>query len=236
MGSAFFLIEGSSKGDAVGPQAGGEDRLLHWERHFYRLGVQRVAGVDEAGRGPLAGPVAAAAVILPRGSDWAGVFDSKQLREAERERLYEVLTGDPAVDWSIVLVQAEEIDRLNILGATHEAMRRALAGLRVQPDCVLVDGLPVRDLGFRQHALVGGDALSRSIAAASILAKVTRDRWMQDADLRFPGYGFARHKGYPTKAHLQALAHLGACPIHRRTFRPVAEVCGDRPDQGELGF
>ena len=112
MGSAFFLIEGSSKGDAVGPKAGGEDRLLHWERHFYRLGVQRVAGVDEAGRGPLAGPVAAAAVILPRGSDWAGVFDSKQLREAERERLYEVLTGDPAVDWSIVLVQAEEIDRV----------------------------------------------------------------------------------------------------------------------------
>jgi ribonuclease HII len=215
---------------------GREDELLLWESHFYSRGARFVAGVDEAGRGPLAGPVVAAAVVLPRSGTWSDFFDSKQVNEGERERLFERLTSDPGVDWAVVSVHAEEIDQLNILRATHEAMRRALKGLRCAPDCVLVDGLPVPDLGWRQHALVKGDTLSRSIAAASIIAKVTRDRWMVQVDLEYPGYGFGQHKGYSTRAHLQALSRLGPCPIHRRSFRPVADACQDGMGQLELPF
>jgi len=216
--------------------AGRRPDLRRWERGLYARGCARVAGVDEAGRGPLAGPVAAAAVFLAPERRWVGLDDSKALTPSQRQTLYRRLTGDPDVDWAVAMVDAAEIDRWNIREATHQAMRRALAGLRCAPDHVLVDGLPVPALGFPQTAIVRGDAASRSIAAASILAKVTRDQWMtEEAERRYPGYGFAVHKGYGTPEHLAALAHLGPCPLHRRSFAPVREQLA--PDvQLELGW
>ena len=199
--------------------------LRQWERALYARGLRRVVGVDEAGRGPLAGPVAAAAVYLPPERRWTGIDDSKALTPAQRETLYARIVAEPEVDWAVAMLDAAEIDRRNILQATHEAMRRALAALRVPPDHVLVDGLPVPALGFPQTAIVRGDAASRSIAAASILAKVTRDRWMStEAERLCPGYGFALHKGYGTPEHLAALQRLGPCPLHRRSFAPVRRL------------
>jgi ribonuclease HII len=194
-----------------------------WEQEAWEQGWRRVAGVDEAGRGPLAGPVVAAAVILPGRSEVEGLRDSKCLSEACREDLYSRIV-DRALCWSTAMVEAEEIDRLNILRATHLAMAKALAGLAPVPDSALVDGLPVPGLPCPHRAVVGGDGRCMSIAAASVLAKVTRDRIMQELDLRYPGYGFARHKGYGTRDHLRALRELGPSPCHRRSFRPVAEA------------
>ena len=187
-------------------------------------GLRLIAGIDEAGRGPLAGPVVAAAVILPLGFTHPVLNDSKQLTHRKRDVLYEELTADPAVIWSFSVVDAGEIDRLNILRATHEGMRRAVAGLPMQPEHVLIDGLPVRPFPIEQTALVGGDGLSFSIAAASVIAKVTRDRLMLELDAQFPIYGFAKHKGYGTAAHLAALKAHGPCPFHRRSFLPVREA------------
>ena len=187
-------------------------------------GLHFVAGVDEAGRGPLAGPVSAAAVILPADFTHALLDDSKKLTERKRERLYEELTTRADIRYAVVLVEAEEIDRLNILRATHEAMRRAVAQLLPAPEHVLIDGLPVRDFPLPQTALVGGDGLSFSIAAASVIAKVTRDRVMLEMDARYPAYGFAKHKGYGTATHLAALRTHGPCPIHRHSFQPVREA------------
>lgn len=187
-------------------------------------GDRLVAGIDEAGRGPLAGPVTAAVVILPRGADFlAELHDSKQLTEAVRERLYGVLTTHPDVRWACAVVEAEEIDLLNILRASHEAMRRALAALAMTPCHVLIDGLAVRPFPCPQTPLVKGDARSLSIAAASVIAKVTRDRLMLEHDRRWPQYEFARHKGYPTPRHLARLAEHGPCAIHRRSYEPVAQ-------------
>lgn len=183
-----------------------------------------MAGVDEAGRGPLAGPVVAAAVILPQGFRHASLNDSKQLRERARDSLYGELTANADIRWALAIVESAEIDRLNILRATHEAMRRAVAKLVPQPQHVLIDGLPVTPFPLPQTALVGGDGLSFSIAAASIIAKVTRDRLMIDMDARHPGYDFARHKGYGTPQHLTALKKHGPCPIHRRSFLPVRQA------------
>jgi len=205
------------------------DRWL-WEGRLLASGFLRVAGVDEAGRGPLAGPVVVGAVIFPAAwvghalpSELLGLNDSKKVGAPQRERWYEVLTTAPDIHWAVAVVEAEEIDRWNILRATHWGMRRALAHVRQGgPDHVLVDGMPVPELGWPQTALVGGDGLSFSIAAASILAKVTRDRLMVEHDRRWPMYGFARHKGYPTADHRQALEVHGPCPIHRRSFAPVA--------------
>jgi len=187
-----------------------------------------VAGVDEAGRGPLAGPVVAAAVILPRSwvlegipDAFADLNDSKQLTEAQRDRFFAGLTGDPAVRFAIAAVEPSVIDEINILQATHRAMNQALADLGDDVDHALVDGRPVRSLRWPQTALVKGDSLSYSIAAASVLAKVTRDRVMREAEVRWPGYGFASHKGYPTPEHLEAVARLGPCPIHRLSFAPL---------------
>lgn len=183
-----------------------------------------IAGIDEAGRGPLAGPVTAAAVVLPREVAFlAGLHDSKQLTAAVRDALYAALTAHPEVRWACAVVEVEEIDRLNILRASQEAMRRALAALPVVPDHVLIDGLPVRPFPCPQTALVQGDARSLSIAAASVIAKVTRDRLMLEYDKIWPHYEFARHKGYATAAHLARLAAHGPCPIHRRSFEPVAQ-------------
>jgi len=180
--------------------------------------------VDEAGRGPLAGPVAAAAVILPIGFSCHGLDDSKKISASKREELYKQLTGDPSVIWSVATADHEEIDKLNILRATHLAMRRAAESLNPAPDHCLIDGLPVRDFPFPYDAIIKGDGLSLSIAAASIIAKVTRDRMMQEMDREFPQFGFAKHQGYGTKAHLEALRIHGPCRYHRRSFQPVAQL------------
>ena len=209
------------------PRRRDTDRFLH-ERVLFASGIERVAGVDEAGRGPLAGPVVAAAVILPRAwvlegipDAFADLNDSKQLTEAQRDRFFAGLTGDPAVRYAIAAVEPSVIDEINILQATHRAMNQALADLGDDVDHALVDGRPVRSLRWPQTALVKGDSLSYSIAAASVLAKVTRDRVMREADAKWPGYGFAGHKGYPTPEHLEAVARLGPCPIHRLSFAPL---------------
>ncbi len=187
-------------------------------------GLRFIAGVDEAGRGPLAGPVVAAAVILPPGYTHPILNDSKKLTHRKRDLLFAELTADSAIVWSFAVVDAGEIDRINILRATHEGMRRAVAGLTTQPEHVLIDGLPVRPFPVEQTALVGGDGLSFSIAAASVIAKVTRDRLMLELDVQFPNYGFAKHKGYGTAAHLAALKAHGPCPFHRRSFLPVRQA------------
>ena len=202
-----------------------------FERAHVAHGRVRIAGVDEAGRGPLAGPVVAAAVYFPIVWIRAGVpaaltglNDSKQLSASQRERFFETLTTLPEVRFGIAAVDAATIDAINILQATHQAMNAALAALAPPPEHALVDGLFVASLRWPQTALVKGDARSFSIAAASVLAKVTRDRQMLAYDRQFPGYGFAQHKGYGTAQHLAALARLGPCPLHRRSFAPVRQA------------
>lgn len=182
-----------------------------------------VAGVDEAGRGPLAGPVVAAAVILDDLKPIKGLADSKKLSALRREKLFDEIRAK-ALCFSIASASVEEIDQLNILQATMLAMRRAVNGLRLKPNMVLVDGnrLPIIDI--RAEAIVKGDSLVPAISAASILAKVHRDRWCMEVDLVYPQYGFAGHKGYGTAVHLAALKSHGACPEHRKTFKPVTEV------------
>ncbi len=182
-----------------------------------------VAGVDEAGRGPLMGPVVAAAVILDDLSPIKGLADSKVLTALRRDKLYDEIRAK-ALCFSIAQATVEEIDKINILQATMLAMKRAVEGLRLKPHKVLVDGNRIPTLVIVAEAIVGGDALVPAISAASILAKVWRDRWCQDFHLEYPQYGFATHKGYGTAEHLAALRAHGACPQHRRTFRPVAEV------------
>lgn len=183
-----------------------------------------VAGIDEAGRGPLAGPVVAAAAILPQKFRHKTLNDSKQLTARQREQIYGEITTQPDIVWAVSIVASEEIDRINILRATHTAMRRAVEQLPTAPDHVLIDGLPVKPFPIEQTALVKGDALSLSIAAASVIAKVTRDRLMLDYDREYPAYGFAQHKGYGTALHLERLRQHGPCPIHRRTFLPVQQL------------
>ena len=180
-----------------------------------------IAGVDEAGRGPLAGPVVAAAVILDARQPIAGLADSKKLTALRRERLFDEIRAK-ALCCAVAQASVEEIDRLNILQATLLAMQRAVAGLRLPPAKVLVDGNRLPTLAMRAEAVVGGDALVPAISAASILAKVTRDRWCAEVDVQWPQYGFAAHKGYGTAAHLAALHTHGACELHRRSFAPVA--------------
>ena len=181
------------------------------------------AGVDEAGRGPLAGPVVAAAVILDERNPIQGLADSKVLTAKRREQLYDEIRAK-ALCCSIAQASVEEIDQINILQATMLAMRRAVEGLRLKPTLVLVDGNRLPVLSMRAEAIVKGDSKVQAISAASILAKVTRDRWCADLDVRYPQYGFAGHKGYGTAEHLAALQAHGACPEHRKTFSPVAKV------------
>lgn len=197
---------------------------LAFETSLHARGLRRIAGIDEAGRGPLAGPVAAAAVILPPGFSCRGLDDSKKISATKRDALYEQLTTDPDVLWAVATADHGEIDRLNILRATHLAMRRAAESLNPLPDHCLIDGLPVRDFPFTHDAIVKGDGLSLSISAASIIAKVTRDRIMAEIDREFPQFGFAKHQGYGTKAHLEALRIHGPCRHHRRSFQPVAQL------------
>lgn len=209
-----------------------DDELLRSERQLRAEGFSWIAGVDEAGRGPLAGPVTAAAVVLPDAAELPGVFDSKQLSGEEREQLYEQLCSLPGIQIAVVSEEAPEIDRLNILRATHQAMRRAVGQLE-RADFVLVDGLPVQ-FTLPSRNLIKGDALCASIAAASIVAKVTRDRIMLEMDKLYPQYGFAKHKGYGTAEHLEALKKYGPSPVHRKSFRPVYELLPDVPVQGML--
>ncbi len=196
---------------------------LEHEASLKARGIFPVAGIDEAGRGPLAGPLFAAAVELPEGFRLEGLNDSKKLSAARRESLYKQLTEMPGVRWSSVSMSPTEIDRLNILRATHAAMRETWATLDPRPSHVLIDGLPVPDFPCPQTALVGGDGISLSIAAASIIAKVERDRAMMALDSEYPEYGFAKHKGYPTREHFAKLRAHGPCPIHRKSFAPVAQ-------------
>ena len=194
------------------------DVMLTHERRLWSSGRSHIAGVDEVGRGPLAGPVVAAAVILPRDFDVLGIDDSKKLSPKKREELFEVIK-EKALAWAVGWVGPERIDEINILEATKEAMTQAVQGLSLQPDHVLIDGnFTVRALALPQTAIVKGDANSTSIAAASILAKVTRDRYMEEMDAVYPGYAFASNKGYGTKAHYDGLKAQGPTPIHRKTF------------------
>ncbi|HEY8450249.1 MAG TPA: ribonuclease HII [Bacillota bacterium] len=193
---------------------------FRYERRLWRQGYRWVAGVDEVGRGPLAGPVVAAAVILDADVWLPGLDDSKALTARARQRLAEEIRRQ-AVAVAVGVASVEEIDRLNIFHASQLAMRRAIADLRPQPDYLLVDGWRLREVDLPQWPIVGGDAVSNSVAAASIVAKVYRDALMVELDRAYPGYGFAQHKGYPTPDHRAALARLGPCPIHRRHFRLV---------------
>ncbi|MEX1118253.1 MAG: ribonuclease HII [Terrimicrobiaceae bacterium] len=191
------------------------------EETFWGAGSLRVAGIDEAGRGPLAGPVVAAAVIFVERLPVPGLDDSKKLTAARRNQLYGFLTNQPGIEWAVAVLDSAEIDRLNILAATHVAMAQAVAKLSAV-DHALVDGLPVKGLPVPHTALVRGDAFSLSIAAASVIAKVTRDQLMQQCHALYPQYGFDRHKGYPTADHLAKLTTHGPSPIHRHSFSPVA--------------
>ncbi len=194
---------------------------LRYERKAYESGAQVVAGIDEAGRGPLAGPVVVVAAVLPYPFRHRTLNDSKQLTPEVRDELYAELTGNPAVAWAVGISEVEIIDSYNILRATWRAMQIALDHLPVKPDHALVDGLRVPLIGVKQTPLVRGDSRSFSIAAASVIAKVTRDRRMLQLHEQYPQYGFAQHKGYGTAEHLAALEQFGPSPVHRRTFAPV---------------
>ena len=203
------------------------DRFTH-ERVYLNKGCTRIAGVDEVGRGPLAGPVVAAvALFSPRlirqglAEPLDEVIDSKRLSAKKREQFFKLLQSLQGFEFGIAEVGAEEVDQINILQATHKAMQKAVSELAQEPEHLLVDGRPVPALDQSQTALIKGDSLSYSIAAASILAKVTRDRMMEYADAEFPGYGFAANKGYGTRGHIDALSKLGPCPLHRQSFAPI---------------
>ncbi|MEW4413731.1 ribonuclease HII [Clostridium sp. AN503] len=193
-------------------------RLEQMKEYEYTYAAcHAICGIDEAGRGPLAGPVAAGAVILPADCEILFLNDSKKLSEKRREELF-VEIQEKAVAWSVGIVGPDVIDEINILQATYEAMRRAIAGLSVTPDLLLNDAVTIPGVSINQVPIVKGDAKSVSIAAASIMAKVTRDHMMMECDALFPEYGFAKHKGYGTAAHIAAIKEFGPCPIHRRSF------------------
>jgi ribonuclease HII len=196
---------------------------FRYERKLRAIGVSRIAGIDEAGRGALAGPVVAAAVVLPERFRHRRLNDSKQLVPELREEIYNELIANAEISWAVGIVEASEIDEINILRATHKAMRTAIVALGLPPDHVLIDGLPVFPFPFPQTAIIDGDCYSLSIAAASVIAKVTRDAMMRDFCAHFPEYCFGQHKGYSTELHLTKLHEFGPCPIHRRSFEPVAQ-------------
>ena len=194
-----------------------EINLWEIENAHFANGIEIICGVDEAGRGPLAGPVCAAAVILPKGLEIPGLNDSKKLTDKRRRELMPVIK-DQALAYGIAFASHTEIDEINILQATFLAMERALAELKIKPDLALIDGNRQKDFGINVETVVKGDSRSANIAAASVLAKVTRDDYMEAMAQEYPGYGFEIHKGYGTKAHYEALRNLGPCPIHRMSF------------------
>lgn len=218
---------------AVRAEAARLRRLLKFEDELRRQGFEQIAGVDEAGVGPLAGPVVASAVILPRDYKLRGLDDSKKLDEATRDELAACIKAN-AVAWAVGVAEVAEIDTLNIYHAGLLAMRRAVETLSIAPDYLLVDARSIPSCAIPQCGIVRGDARSLSIAAASVLAKTTRDALMLALDQQYPGYGLAGHKGYPTPEHFRALRQYGALPIHRRSFRPVREALGLEPMQNPL--
>ena len=193
--------------------------LLAYEKELYNEGIEYIAGTDEAGRGPLAGPVVAAAVILPKGLIITGVNDSKQLTEKKREELFDLI-NEKALAVGIAFVDNNKIDEINILEASRLAMMEAIKKLKIKPQYVLSDAMKM-NIDVPVKPIIKGDALSESIAAASIIAKVTRDRYMDEMDLKYPNYGFKKHKGYPTKDHIEAIKKYGITDIHRKTFKPI---------------
>lgn len=196
--------------------------LLVEEKILWGNGYLHIAGIDEVGRGPLAGPVVAAACILPTKFELDGLNDSKQLTESKREKLFQEIK-EQALGFAVGSAEPAEIDALNILQATKLAMKRAVENLKVRPHFLLIDALELSNIKIPQRGIIGGDTLSASIAAASIVAKVSRDQWMRELHELYPEYGFARNKGYGTKEHLDALRCFGPCPLHRRSFDPVRE-------------
>lgn len=209
-------------------------RLTKFERDASKKGFNVIAGVDEAGRGPLAGPVVAAACIIPKGRYIVGVNDSKKLIPQQRHDLFEEITADKTITYSVGVISSEEIDRINILQATIAAMLQAIAQLPCIPDMLLVDGMHL-DYSAQCQKIIDGDQKSQSIAAASIIAKETRDRMMRKYHLMWPQYGFDQHKGYGTEAHYKALAEHGPCPIHRITFRGVRKEEREETCNQEVG-
>lgn len=193
------------------------EEITKYEKKLYSQGINIIAGVDEVGRGPLAGPVVTAAVILPKGVVIEGVNDSKKLSAKKREALFEVIK-EKAVSFAVGLESNAVIDDINILCAALSAMKSAVDGLSVRPEAVLVDAVTIPNIGIKQQAIIKGDEKSISIACASIIAKVTRDRLMEEFDEIYPGYGFKENKGYASAAHINAIKELGLCPIHRRSF------------------
>ncbi len=191
--------------------------MLTYEKEYLEKGYQNIAGIDEVGRGPLAGPVCAAAVILPPGLVIEGINDSKKLTEKKREKLYDII-AEEAIAWAVAFVEPEVIDEINIRQATHRAMQMAMDNLKVQPDFLLVDGNDKLPFSVESAYIIKGDAASQSIAAASIMAKVTRDRYMVSMEETYPGYGFAKNKGYGTQLHMEGIRSQGLCPLHRRSF------------------
>lgn len=204
-------------------------KMLRYENELWEKGLTLVAGVDEAGMSPLAGPVVAGAVILKPGWKCIGVDDSKKLDPETRDTLAVVIKKE-AVAWAVAAVDHSEIDRINIYYAGILALRRAVEGLPTKPEHLLIDARKLKDVAIPQHNIIKGDTLSLSIAAASILAKTARDALMTEMDTRYPGYGFAKHKGYPVPEHYQALEKIGACPIHRRSFPSVRRALGLQTD------
>jgi len=196
--------------------------LYEIEEKLYDQGYQYVCGVDEAGRGPIAGPVCVCACIMPPFLRIDGVNDSKQLSEKKRDELYKIIIKE-AIAYKIVMLNEDEIDKDNIYNVTKKGMLMAVEGLKVKPDMVLIDAMPLNELEIKHESIIHGDALSASIACASILAKVTRDEYMAKMDLKYPNYGFKHHKGYCTKMHMEALEKYGPCKIHRKTFYPVSK-------------
>lgn len=193
--------------------------LLAYEKELYEEGIEYIAGTDEAGRGPLAGPVVAAAVILPKGLIITGVNDSKQLTEKKRKELFDLI-NEKALAVGVCFIDNNKIDEINILEASRLAMMEAIKKLKIKPEYVLSDAMPM-NIDIPVKPIIKGDALSESIAAASIIAKVSRDRFMDEMDLKYPNYGFKKHKGYPTKDHIEAIKKYGITPIHRKTFKPI---------------
>ncbi len=194
--------------------------LYKFEEELYDNDLRVICGIDEAGRGPLAGPVVVAACILPPFLRIPGINDSKKLTEKKREELYKIIIKE-AIDYKVVFVSVEDVDSLNIYQATKKGMLECVNLLDVKPDHILIDAMPLPELDYSHTSIVHGDARSASIAAASIIAKVTRDRYMEKMDIKYPNYGFKKHKGYCTKTHLEALEKFGPCKIHRKTFSPI---------------
>ena len=196
--------------------------LYEFEEKLYDEGYHMICGVDEAGRGPLAGPVVVASCILPPFLRIDGINDSKQLSSKKRSELFKIIVKN-AIDYNIVFIDEKDVDDLNIYQATKKGMLQAIHGLKNKPDYALIDAMPLGELEIPHNSIIHGDARCASVAAASILAKVTRDEYMEKMDVKYPNYGFKKHKGYGTKAHIEALEKYGTCEIHRKTYAPVSK-------------